>query len=91
MLVAAGDKPERLRSEASFAHLCGMAPLPARSRKTVRHRLSRVGGRQANRAPFLTLLVRTYRDKETKAYVALVRQCGDGSESNPPRTARRAP
>lgn len=45
LLVAAGDNPERLRSEASFAHLCGTAPIPASSGKTVRHRLNRQGNR----------------------------------------------
>jgi transposase len=39
LLVAAGDNPQRLRSEASFARLCGVAPLAASSGKTVRHRL----------------------------------------------------
>jgi transposase len=45
LLVTAGDNPERLRSEGSFAHLCGVAPLPASSGKTVRHRLNRGGDR----------------------------------------------
>ena len=40
LLVAAGDNPERLRSEGAFAHLCGVAPIPASSGKTTRHRLS---------------------------------------------------
>ena len=70
LLVAAGDNPERLRSEAAFAHLCGAAPIPATSGKTVRHRLNRAGERQANRALFLIVLVRMYRDQRTKAYVA---------------------
>lgn len=70
LLVAAGDNPERFRSEASFAHLCGVAPLQASSGKTVRHRLNRGGDRQANRALFLIVLVRMYRDERTKAYVA---------------------
>src|SRR5215218_8256278 len=50
LLVAVGDNPERLKSEASFAHLCGVAPVPASSGKTVRHRLNRGGNRDANRA-----------------------------------------
>jgi transposase len=45
LLVAAGDNPERLRSEGAFAHLCGVAPIPASSGKTTRHRLSRGGNR----------------------------------------------
>lgn len=48
MLVAAGDNPDRLRSEAAFAALCGSNPIPASSGKTNRHRLNRGGNRQAN-------------------------------------------
>ena len=33
LLVAAGDNPDRLRNEASFAHLCGVAPIDASSGK----------------------------------------------------------
>ena len=40
LLGAAGDNPGRLRSEASFAHLCGAAPMPASSGKMIRHRLN---------------------------------------------------
>jgi transposase len=47
LLIAAGDNPERLRDEAAFAHLCGVAPIPASSGKTVRHRLNRHGNRDA--------------------------------------------
>jgi transposase len=50
LLVAAGDHPERLRSEAAWAHLCGVAPIPASSGKRTRHRLNRGGDRQANHA-----------------------------------------
>jgi transposase len=39
LLVTAGDNPQRLRSEAAFAHLCGTAPIPASSGRTDRHRL----------------------------------------------------
>jgi transposase len=42
LLVAAGDNPGRLRSEAAFSMLCGASPIPASSGKTVRHRLNRV-------------------------------------------------
>lgn len=48
LLVTAGDNPHRLRSEASFAALCGTAPIPTSSGKTTRHRLYRAGDRQAN-------------------------------------------
>src|SRR5258708_28210514 len=45
LLLTAGGNPERLRSEASFASLCGVSPVPASSGKTVRHRLNRGGDR----------------------------------------------
>ena len=47
LLIAAGDNPERLENEAAFAHLCGAAPIPASSGKSVRHRLNRHGNRDA--------------------------------------------
>lgn len=50
LLIAAGDNPDRLRSEAAFAHLCGVAPREASSGKTRRHRLNRGGDCQANNA-----------------------------------------
>jgi transposase len=50
LLVTVGDNPQRLRSEAAFAMLCGAAPLPASSGRTHRHRLNRGGDRQANAA-----------------------------------------
>jgi hypothetical protein len=58
LLVAAGDNPERLRSEGSFAHLCGVAPLDASSGKQQRHRLKRGGDRQANSALHAVAIVR---------------------------------
>ena len=68
LLVAAGDNPDRLRSEAAFAHLCGVAPLPASSGKTQRHRLSRGGNRDANRARYLLAIGRLGWDERTRAY-----------------------
>ena len=50
MLILVGDNPERIRSEAAFAKLCGACPIPASSGKTNRHRLNRGGNRQANAA-----------------------------------------
>ena len=50
LLTTAGDNPDRLRSEAALAHLCGAAPIPASSGTTRRHRLNRGGDRAANRA-----------------------------------------
>lgn len=48
VLIAGGDHPERLRSESSWAHLYGVAPIPASSGKVSRHRLNRGGNREAN-------------------------------------------
>ena len=70
LLVTAGDNPERLRSESSFAHLCGVAPLPASSGKTVRHRLNRGGDRQANQALWRIVMVRLSCEPRTRAYAA---------------------
>ena len=50
LLVAAGDNPQRLRNEATFAHLCGVSPIDASSGKHHRRRLNRGGDRQANSA-----------------------------------------
>jgi transposase len=69
-LVTAGDNRDRLRSEASFAMLCGVAPLPASSGMTRRHRLNRGGDRQANSALHLAVISRIRIDKRTQAYVA---------------------
>jgi len=70
LLVTAGDNPDRLRSEAAFAHLCGVAPIPASSGRTVRHRLNRGGDRQANRALHLLAVRRMGWDPATRRYVA---------------------
>jgi transposase len=69
LLVAAGDNPERLRSERSFAHLCGVAPLDASSGKQERHRLSRAGDRQANSALWRIVMTRIVYDPRTKIYI----------------------
>jgi transposase len=70
LLIVAGDNPQRLGSEASFASLCGVSPIEASSGKVVRHRLNRGGNRQANRALYMTCLARMRRDPRTKEYVA---------------------
>jgi transposase len=70
LLIAAGDNPERLKSEASFAHLCGAAPVQASSGKVVRHRLNSGGNRDANRALHVVALNRLRRDDRMQAYVA---------------------
>lgn len=69
LLIAAGDHPERLRSEAAWAHLCGVAPIPASSGKVHRHRLNRAGDRQANHALFRIVLSRMSFEPATCAYV----------------------
>ena len=70
LLIVAGDNPQRLRSEAAFASLCGVAPIEASSGKVVRHRLNRGGNREANRALYMICLARMRRDQRTKEYVA---------------------
>lgn len=70
LLSTAGDNPDRLRSEAAFAHLCGVAPVPASSGRTHRHRLNRGGDRAANNALHTIALCRLRYDPRTHAYVA---------------------
>src|SRR3954453_4932452 len=69
MVVTAGDNPDRLRSEAAFAHLCGVAPVPASSGRSRRHRLNRGGDRAANHALYVVVLGRLRHDARTRAYV----------------------
>lgn len=68
LLVSAGDNPERLHSEAAWAHLCGAAPIPASSGKSNRFRLDRGGDRQANSALWRIVMVRIAHDPATTAY-----------------------
>ncbi|MGW0811641.1 IS110 family transposase [Streptomyces viridiviolaceus] len=70
LLITAGDNPDRLKSEASFAHLCGASPISASSGRTNRHRLNRGGDRQANHALHTIALVRMRYDPRTRLYVA---------------------
>ncbi len=70
LLTTAGDNPDRLRSEAAFAQLCGTAPLPASSGRTTRHRLNRGGDRHANYALHIIALVRLSSHQPTQAYAA---------------------
>lgn len=70
LLVTAGDNPDRLRSEAAFAHLCGVAPIPASSGRTRRHRLNRGGDRAANTALHTIALSRLRWDPRTRTYLA---------------------
>ena len=69
LLVPAGDHPERLRSEAAWAHLCAAAPIPASSGKTVRHRLNPGGDRQANHALWRIVITRMSSHAPTRIYV----------------------
>jgi transposase len=69
LMIAAGDNPQRLRSEASFAALCGVSPLDCSSGKQDRHRLNRGGNRDANMALWRIVMVRLRWDPTTRAYV----------------------
>jgi transposase len=69
LLATAGDNPQRLAHEASFAHLCAAAPIPASSGRTDRHRLNRGGDRQANAALHRIAIVRMRHCPRTRAYV----------------------
>jgi transposase len=69
LLITAGDNPDRLRSEASFAALCGINPQQASSGKTTRHRLNRGGDRQANAALYRITLSRLRWDTRTRDYL----------------------
>jgi transposase len=80
LLVATGDNPGRLRSEAAFAMLCGSAPVEASSGKIVRHRLNRGGDRQANNALWVIAMSRMSCDRRTKTYVE--RRAKEGKSKN---------
>lgn len=69
LLLTAGDNPERLSSEAGFAALCGVSPVPASSGKTTRHRLNRGGDRAANSALHIIAVGRLRLDEATQAYL----------------------
>ena len=67
--LSASSQP-MLRSEAAFAHLCGVAPVPASSGKITRHRLDRGGNREANWALYLVVVVRLRWHQPTRDYLA---------------------
>ena len=69
LLIAAGDHPERLRSEAAWAHLCAVAPIPASSGKVTRRRLNPGGNREANHALWRIVITRMNSCPATRAYV----------------------
>src|SRR5262249_35621736 len=68
LLIAAGDHPERLRSEAAWAHLCATAPIPASSGKVTRHRPGPGGDRQANHALYRIVITRRHRSESMTAH-----------------------
>ena len=76
LLIAAGSNPDRLHSEAAFASLCGVNPIPASSGKTNRHRLNRGGDRQANAVLYRIVVVRLRHDLRTQTYMR--RRTGEG-------------
>jgi transposase len=69
LLITLGDNRERIRSERAFAKLCGVAPKDASSGQQIRHRLSRAGNRQANRALHTMVILRLRRHEPTRAYM----------------------
>jgi transposase len=84
--LVAGDDPQRLRSEASFAALCGASPIPASSGETIRHR--RGGDGAANSALHIIVIGRLRTDSKTRAHV--VRRIAEGrSELNAIRPLTR--
>ena len=83
-LIVTWSHRDRLRSEACFARLAGVAPLPASSGQTIRHRLSRGGDRQLNRALHTVILHRRQHDPTTRDYIA--RRVAEGKT---PRDATR--
>jgi transposase len=66
LLVTAGDNPDRITSEASWAQLCGVTPIPASSGKVTRHRLNRGGDRNANAALYRIVLTRMSSHDQTR-------------------------
>ena len=79
MLVVLGDNPGRIRSEAAFAKLCGVCPIPASSGKTTRHRLNRGGNRRANAALYRVAVTRMRCHSPTRAYV--LRRTAEGKSA----------
>lgn len=90
LLIAAGANPDRLRSEASFAALCGTAPVPASSGKTTRHRYSRGGDRQANSALHNIALTRMRDEQRTRDYVERQHATGRHTGAGVMRKLKRA-
>jgi transposase len=70
MFILVGDNPERTKSEAALAKICGICPIPASSGKPKRLRLNRGGNRQANAAVYIIAITRMRDHRATKKYVA---------------------
>jgi transposase len=87
-LLVSWSQPGRVRSEAAFARLAGVAPIPASSGKVVRHRLDRGGDRRLNRALHTIVVTRRRVDPETQAYIT--RRVAEGkSEREAVRSLKR--
>jgi transposase len=69
-ILCAWSHPGRFRSEAAFASLAGVAPIPASSGLTTRHRLNRSGDRRLNSAIYTIVISRLHYDPATRAYAA---------------------
>lgn len=69
LLLAAGDNPDRLEHERSFAALCGTSPIDASSGRQHRHRLNRGGDRNANAALYIIVISRLRWHEPTSAYM----------------------
>ena len=80
LIITVGDNPDRVRSEASFAALCGASCVEASTGNTRRHRLNRGGDRQANRALYTIAMTRMRLDPRTRAYVAKRRSQGKNTK-----------
>ena len=91
LLVTAGDNPDRLRSEAAWAQLCGVAPIEASSGKVTRLRLNRGGDRQANAALWHIVITRLSSDPRTRAYVERRAKKADQERDHPGPQALRRP
>jgi transposase len=87
-LIVAWSHRDRVRSEACFARLAGVAPLPASSGQTIRHRLSRGGDRQLNRALHTVVLHRRQHDPATRDYITR-RLAEDKSKRDATRILKR--
>ncbi|MDY0910730.1 IS110 family transposase [Microbacterium sp. CFBP9034] len=88
IFLTAWSHPGRVRSEAAFASLGGVAPIPASSGNTIRYRLSRQGDRQLNRALYVVARARMASDPETRAYVSR-RQAEGKTEAEIRRVLKR--